>query len=310
MLIRIAIILAAAYWFIESVIDTYVFHRGTLLGMIFTSDPYEYFVRFMGAGFIISIGILAQIMVKRIQRSEEQIRRFRHQNALILNSAGEGILGIDPEGSITFSNPAAAAMSGYAPEELAGQSFHDLLHYAYADGSPFPLEECPVFISLKGGKIQRVPDDVLWDKGGRALQVEYISSPIIEDSQITGAVIVFTDISARKRAEEEIRRYREHLENLVAARTAELTRSNQQLREEVEERKRAEKALVESEEKLRLLTGQLMSVQERERGRISAELHDELGQALMVLKMDISTLQDKLRKDQVQLKKEWSRLLS
>jgi PAS domain S-box-containing protein len=309
-ILRTAFIFAVAYWFIESAIDVYLFGRGTLLGMIFTDDPYEYFVRLTGAGFIMTIGFLAQHMVRRIQRTEEQVQRFQRHNELILNCAGEGILGIDQEGKITFINPAATALSGYEPKELAGQSFHDLLHYAYPDGSPLILDDCPVFRSLKEGKIQRMPDDVFWNKEGKSIPVEYIATPIMEDSRITGAVIVFMDISARKQAEEEIRRYREHLENLVAERTGELTRTNQQLREEIEDRKRAEKALIKSEGQLRFLTGQLMSVQERERSRISAELHDELGQALMVLKMDISSLEDKLRKDQAKPRKECFRLLS
>ncbi|MDD2900870.1 MAG: PAS domain S-box protein [Syntrophales bacterium] len=309
-MIRITIIFAAAYWFIESAIDALLFNRGTLLEMIFTADPYEYFVRLTGAGFIVTIGMLAQYMLKRIQGSEEQLRRFRHQNELILESAGEGILGIDQEGKITFINPAAAAMSGFTPAELAGQSFHDLLHYSYPDGSPLPLEDCPVFNSLREGKIQRQSHDVFWTKEGKSIWVEYSITPIIENRKITGAVVVFTDISARKQAEEELLRHREHLENLVAARTGELTRTNEQMREEIEERTRAEKALVESEKKLRFLTKQLMNVQERERSRISAELHDELGQALMVLKMDVSSLQDKLRKEQDPLRKECSRLLS
>lgn len=310
MILRIAIIFATAYWFIESVIDTYAFHRGTLLEMIFTHDPYEYFVRLSGAGFILTIGILAQYMVKQIQRKEEQVRLFRCRNELILKCAGEGILGIDQEGKMTFVNPVATVLSGYTPAELTGRSFHDLLHYACPDGSPLPLEDSPVFHSLKEGTIMRMPDDVFWAKSGESIPVEYISTPIIDDAVITGAVIVFTDISDRKRAEEEIKRYREHLENVVAARTGELTRTNQQLREEIEDRKRAEQALMESQEKLRLLMGQLMSVQERERSRISAELHDELGQALMVLKMDLSSLQERLSKNQSQLKNECSRLLS
>lgn len=309
-MLRIAIVFAIAYWFIESVIDSYIFHRGTLLGMIFTTDPYEYFVRFSGAGFILIIGILAQHMVTRIKRGEEEARRLRHQNELILKSAGEGILGLDREGNIIFINPAGAALSRFAPEELRGGSFHKLLHYAYPDGSPYPLEKCPVFLSLKEGKIQRVPDDTFWTKEGKGIRVEYIATPIIEEKRLTGVVIVFTDISARKQAEEEIRRYREHLEHLVAERTGELTRANEQMREEIEERKKAEAALVVSEKKLRSLTVQLMNLQERERSRISAELHDELGQTLMVLKMDISTLKGRLRKDQAALKKECTRLLA
>ncbi|RJR39750.1 MAG: PAS domain-containing sensor histidine kinase [Deltaproteobacteria bacterium] len=310
MILIVALIFAVAYWFIESAIDAYLFHRGTLLGMVLTQDPYEYFVRISGAGFILTIGILAQHMVKRIQRTEEQVKRFQRHNELILNSAGEGILGIDQEGKIAFINPAATAVSGYGPDELAGRSFHDLLHYAHADGSPLSREDCPVYHSLRDGTIQRMPDDVFWNKEGKSIPVEYVATPIIEGAKITGAVIVFMDISDRKQAEEEIRRYREHLEKLVAERTGELTRANVQLREEIEDRKRAEQALMESGEKLRSLTSQLMSVQERERSRISAELHDELGQALMVLKMDISVLQDKLRKDQVKLRKDCSRLLS
>lgn len=310
MILIISIVLAIVYWFFESAVDAFLFKKGTLIGMIFTDDYYEHYVRVTGAAFILGIGIFAHRMVRKIKKSEEQVQRFQRQNELILTCAGEGILGIDQEGKITFINPVATAMSGYAPEELAGQSFHDLLHYAYADGSPLPLEDCPVFHSLMEGKIQRMPDDVVWTREGKGIPVEYIATPIIEDSRITGAVLVFADISTRKQAQEEIRRYREHLEKLVAERTGELTRTNQQLREEIEDRKRVEKALMESEEKLRLLMAQLMSIQERERSRISAELHDELGQALMVLRMDVSALQDKLRKDQVQLKKECSRLLS
>lgn len=310
MILLIALIFAVAYWFIESAVDAYLFHKGTMMGMIFTSDYYEYYTRIMAGTLFMIIGGLAQGMIRRIRKSEEQVRHFQHQNELILKSAGEGILGIDREGKIAFLNPAATAMSGYDPEELTGRSFHDLLHYAYADGSPLRREDCPVFHSLRDGTVQRMPDDVFWNKNGKSIPVEYVATPIVEGPRITGAVIVFMDISKRKQAEEEIQRYREHLENLVAARTGELTRTNEQLREEIEDRKRAEQALMESGEKLRSLTGQLMSVQERERSRISAELHDELGQALMVLKMDIAALQDKLRKDQVKLRKDCSRLLS
>ncbi|MDI7261607.1 MAG: sensor histidine kinase, partial [Thermodesulfobacteriota bacterium] len=73
---------------------------------------------------------------------------------------------------------------------------------------------------------------------------------------------------------------------------------------EITERKRAEEALRESEERLHFLSSRLLTAQETERKRISMELHDELGQALIGLKLGLSSIQKKLRKDQRVLRDE------
>ena len=74
-------------------------------------------------------------------------------------------------------------------------------------------------------------------------------------------------------------------------------------------RRRAEAALRESEQRLRFLTSQLLSAQERERKRISMELHDELGQSLAVLKLQIRVIQKDLGDDQQDLKERCVELL-
>lgn len=76
------------------------------------------------------------------------------------------------------------------------------------------------------------------------------------------------------------------------------------------ERRRAEEALRESERELRLLTVQLLSIQEQERRRVARELHDELGQALTVLKIHLVGIEEMLAPDQQHLKTNCEQMLA
>jgi len=105
------------------------------------------------------------------------------------------------------------------------------------------------------------------------------------------------DITEHKRAEMDLVKNRRLLEEMVDIRTAELSKINEQLRQEVTERKRAEKSIKRSREKLRNLSAHLESVREDERIRIAREIHDELGQLLTALQTDLSYLIIKLPND-------------
>lgn len=97
---------------------------------------------------------------------------------------------------------------------------------------------------------------------------------------------------------EDLGKYHRHLEALVEGRTAELEATNLQLQEEVNERKRAEEDLKQSREQLRDLASHLQSIREEEGRRIAREIHDELGQALTALKMDVHWLDHRLTGEQ------------
>jgi PAS domain S-box-containing protein len=106
--------------------------------------------------------------------------------------------------------------------------------------------------------------------------------------EVAGIVIFTEDITERKQAEAALQEAHDELEQRVRERTADLRLSVEQLEWEISERQRAEKALRHSEEKLRFLTAKLLDAQETERGRLSRELHDDLGQALLVLRMQLN----------------------
>jgi signal transduction histidine kinase len=107
----------------------------------------------------------------------------------------------------------------------------------------------------------------------------------------------FRDPEARL-IEEELKIYRVHLEQLIKNRTTELTRANMRLRQEIKNRQQAEKELRESQKQLRGLATHLEFVREEERSRIALDIHDELGQSLTALKMDLSWLRKRLQKGQ------------
>lgn len=136
-------------------------------------------------------------------RTNEELSRLSHLQESILNSAGEGIYGLDRTGRAAFVNPAAARMLGYEIEELIGTSLHDLVHHTKPDGSPYHRDECPIFGALRDGAVHHVNGEVLWRKDGTSFPVEYVSTPIRERGRIGGAVVIFRDITERKRAEEE-----------------------------------------------------------------------------------------------------------
>jgi transcriptional regulator with GAF, ATPase, and Fis domain len=95
---------------------------------------------------------------------------------------------------------------------MIGISQHNLAHHTRANGKAYPSEECPIYAAFHDGKVHHISDEVFWRKDGTSFPVEYVSTPIRENMKLIGAVVVFKDISERKKAEEEIRSLRKQLE--------------------------------------------------------------------------------------------------
>ncbi|MFT4114876.1 PAS domain S-box protein [Silvibacterium sp.] len=130
--------------------------------------------------------------------AEDKLHAIMRQRESILDSVGDGIYGLDLEGCIVFINRVGAKMLGYTPEELQGQPIHRLVHHSYADGTPYPESECPVFASLRRESPVRVRDEVFWRRDGSSIPVEYVACPLVHDGRATGSVVVFQDVTERR----------------------------------------------------------------------------------------------------------------
>jgi len=138
--------------------------------------------------------------IARREGVERDFRRVCQQNQLILDSVGEGIFGLDSRGAHTFVNPQAARMLGYEPGELIGRPSHVVWHHSHQDGAHFPDSECPIYQTLRDGKIHHDGGDFFWRKDGSGFPTEYTSTPIWEEGRLSGAVVSFKDISDKKKA--------------------------------------------------------------------------------------------------------------
>jgi PAS domain S-box-containing protein len=125
--------------------------------------------------------------------------------AAVLDTAAQPIWVVDPDDRIRFANPAALGALGYdSAGELFGRRSHDAIHYQHPDGTPFPAEDCPMLLPRITGETVASDLDWFFRRDGSAFPVSYVSAPI-QMPEGRGAVVAFTDVEERLRAERELR---------------------------------------------------------------------------------------------------------
>ena len=154
-----------------------------------------------------------QAAAEELTKAHKEMKASKQLQELIFNSVAEGIQWIDHEGKILFDNPKAARLLGWGPNELIGRPSHPTIHHTRADGTPYPRCECPIYAGLNDGQERHVDNEVFCRRDGTHFPVEYTSTPVRDgNGAIVGSVVVFSDITERKRAEAERARLVDFLE--------------------------------------------------------------------------------------------------
>ena len=203
------------------------------------------------------------------------------KQAKLIDLAHDTIMVRDLNDFIVFWNQGAERMYGWSRDEALGKYVHTFLQTVF----PEPFDK--VFDSfLERGFWSGML--VHTTKDGRKVVVD---SRWTLDRDESGEVVAYleinNDITERKHAEEALQRALEELETRVVERTRELSEANDLLRKQIRKRKKIEAALRDSESKLRALSARLLTAQEEERRNISRELHDDLGQILTAINLDL-----------------------
>jgi len=204
-------------------------------------------------------GEAIRMVVSDIRSPEQNDMALRRAFA-VLDNLGEGVAVADANGAIVAVNPAFSAISGYNEAQAIGSDLSVLC------GQEAALS------ALVGGNWQGEISGKRPDGGDyqATLSLRTLAGP---DGGVAGVVAVLSDISRRKHAESALQDLHRNLETRVVQRTAELLHANGQLRQ---------------------LSAHMAAVKEEERKRIAREIHDELGQNLLALKLDIAQLNERM----------------
>ena len=174
-------------------------------------------------------GVARNITERKL--GEEALKQSEAQVRLLLESAAEGIFGLDKNGNCTFCNSACVRLLGHTDAHaLLGKNIYSLIHPTNVDGTTLPLEDRPIFRANLAGVELHADTEVFWRADGSSFPVEYWSHPIVRNRQGVGSVVSFMDITERKALESKLALRERRLNSFFAAAPAGLAILDSELR--------------------------------------------------------------------------------
>ena len=148
---------------------------------------------------------IVRIRTNELQAATGHLETITSQYESILDSAAEGIYGVDSGGNVIFANPAALVAFGGLSNDIVGHSQYAKILRVAVDGSIYNRNDCSIQRSIVVGKQVHVQHALFCKVDGTQFSVEYTCSPVSKGDQELAAVIVFRDTSERALLEAELR---------------------------------------------------------------------------------------------------------
>jgi signal transduction histidine kinase len=253
---------------------------------------------------------------KSKQELLSELNKLRQENEALKDNLSilDEIMGHTPEGitiaealDMTIRRVSAYGKELEDIEDIPSNEHSDKWGFFRADGTTLATEEMPLSRTIQAGEVICSEKWVLQREKGQKVSVLCNAGPIRGDGgDIIGGLMLWRDIAEAKQAREALQKARHELKTKVKERTADLLKIIDSLQLEMIERRRVELALRKSEDDLHHLTAQLLNAHEGERQRIANDLHDDVGQSMIFLKMGLSSLQRHLPEDLSELRKEFN----
>jgi PAS domain S-box-containing protein len=156
------------------------------------------------------------------RKAEEDLARSEQRWAITLSSIGDSVIATDVDGNITFMNNIAEKLTGWSLDEALQKPLQTVFHII--NEATRQQVENPVVKVLKNGCVVGLANhSILINKNGLEIPIDDTGSPITDQSgKVAGVVLVFHDITERKKIEQELDQHRKHLERLVEEKTKQL----------------------------------------------------------------------------------------
>lgn len=203
-IIALAVGLGLFIWFADGLTDYIWFYKGSLLGLLLTEVPaHELYIRLLILVCFVGFGVVAGGIVERLQKARTQLSASRQWLSTTLTSIGDAVIVTDRQGRVSFLNPTAEGLTGWRASEARGRPLHEVFNIIN-EYTLRPVASPVDKVLAEGIVVGLANHTLLVSKDGRRAPIEDSGAPIkTAEGKVDGVVLVFRDVSGRRKAEEE-----------------------------------------------------------------------------------------------------------
>jgi len=156
-------------------------------------------------------------LVSEADRRRTDAVRARREIDALLEATGDGVLGIDLDGAAISLNRVGAELLGITESEMRGRDVHDALYHTDQQSEAVERDVSPILTALaSGGRATSGDSDILWRRDRTSFPARWALLPLVDGTEVRGAVLTFTDMTESREKEDALRRAVEQRDEVVS----------------------------------------------------------------------------------------------